>query len=57
MYRKGKDYDKMAQLAIQLYLDYDLRGFPLDEKDLCKKLSISLVPYSEFPTEIIDETF
>ena len=48
MYRKGKEYDRMAQLVIQLYLDYDLKGFPVNEKELCQKLGIALVPYSEY---------
>lgn len=51
MYRKGKEYDRMAQLVIQLYLDYDLKGFPLNEKELCQKLGIALVPYSEYELE------
>lgn len=48
MYRNSKDYKRMAMLAISLYLDYELYGFPLDVNIVCKKLGISLVPYSEF---------
>jgi len=49
MYRDGSFYDKMAQLVIDVYLDYDIKGFPIDEKDVCRKLGIKLVPYSEYP--------
>ncbi len=51
MYRRGKEYDRMAQLAIQLYLDYDLTEFPIDPEKLCDKLGILLVPYSAFSVE------
>ncbi len=51
MYRDGNDYDKMAQLAIDVYLDYDIHNFPIDENDLCKKLGVALVPYSELDSE------
>lgn len=51
MYRNGKEYDQIAQLAIQLYLDYDLKGFPLDEREVCQKLGITLKAYSEYTAE------
>lgn len=47
MYRDGKKYDEMDKLAIQLYLDYGFTSFPLDEKDVCRRMGIALVPYSE----------
>lgn len=46
MYRTPEEYDRMDQLAISLYVDYDLNEFPIDEKVLCRKMGINLVPYS-----------
>ena len=51
MYRRGKEYDRMAQLAIQLYLDYNITEFPINPLKLCDKLGIILVPYSAFSVE------
>lgn len=38
MYRNGNDYDSMAKLAIDMLCDYDIAEFPLNEKDVCKKI-------------------
>lgn len=48
MYRNGQIYDQLDQLVIDIYLDYDLRTFPIDEKSLCRKMGIALVAYSEY---------
>ena len=32
MYWNGNDYDKMAQLVIDIYVDYNIRSFPVDKK-------------------------
>ena len=54
MYWNSKDYEQMAQLAIEIYLDYGISEFPIDEKKLCKKMGILLLPYTDFPKEILD---
>lgn len=51
MYRRGKEYDRIAKLAINIYLDYGFNTFPLDEKEVCRRLGIALVPYSECAPE------
>ena len=51
MYWNGNDYDKMAQLVIDIYVDYNIRSFPVDEKEVCRKLGLKLIPYSEYPEE------
>ena len=51
MYRNGKEYDKMAQLAISILTDYNITSFPIDEKELCRKMGVSLIPYSEYSEE------
>lgn len=38
MYRNGSDYDRTAQLVIDIYIDYNITSFPVDEKELCRKL-------------------
>ena len=48
MYLGGNDYDKMAQLVIDIYLDYNIVTFPVDEKVICRKMGIKVVPYSEY---------
>lgn len=54
MYWKSEDYKQMAKLAIEIYLDYEITSFPIDEKELCQKMGILLLPYTEFPKEISD---
>ena len=48
MYWSGTDYDRMAQLVIDIYVDYNIRSFPVDEKEICRKLGLKLIPYSEY---------
>ncbi len=51
MYRCGNNYDKMAKLVGEIYIDYDIRSFPIDEKEVCRKMGIRLLPYGEFPSQ------
>ena len=51
MYRRGEEYDRLDQLVISIYIDYGLNSFPLDEKDVCRKMGLALVPYSEYTGE------
>ena len=51
MYWRGNDYDAMAKLAIDIYIDYRITRFPVNEKDICDRLGIKLVPYSAFTEE------
>lgn len=51
MYRDGAMYDEIVNMIIDIYIDYDIRGFPIDEKVICRKLGVSLVPYTEFSQE------
>ena len=51
MYWSGTDYDRMAKHVIDSYVDYNIRIFPVDEKEICRKLGLKLIPYSEYPEE------
>ena len=51
MYRDGSEYDRVDKLAIDIYLDYGFNSFPLDVDDVCRRLGLSLVPYSEYTGE------
>ena len=51
MYRGGCYYDAVAKTVIQIYLDYSIKRFPIDEKSVCRAMAISLVPYSAYPVE------
>ena len=48
MYWNGNDYDKMAQLVIDIYIDYNITAFPVDEKEICRKMGLKLLPYSAY---------
>lgn len=48
MHRPSFKYEKIDKLAIDIYVDYGLNKFPIDEKSLCKKMGISLIPYSAY---------
>lgn len=50
MYRSGPDYDRMAKLAIDIFIDYNITSFPINIKELCRKLGVALIPYSEYAT-------
>ena len=51
MRRCGTEYDRLDKLAIEIYLDYGFNSFPLDVKDVCRRMGLSLVPYSEYTGE------
>lgn len=48
MYRDGKIYDEIVETIIQIYIDYGIKSFPVDEKVICRKMGVSLLPYSYF---------
>ena len=48
MLRESKRYENISKDIIDIYLDYNIKGFPLDEIDICNKLGVSLVPYSSY---------
>ena len=49
MYKRDSDtYDEIKKIIIQIYLDYNIKKFPINEHQICKKLGVSLVPYSAF---------
>lgn len=51
MYRYGSKYDEMAKLVISIYLDYDIKTFPIDVEQVCRKMQIVLNPYSFYERE------
>ncbi|MBO4750722.1 MAG: toxin [Lachnospiraceae bacterium] len=51
MYRPKFEYEEMVKVIIDIYLDYGFRSFPIDEKIVCRKLGVTLIPYSECPKE------
>ena len=48
MYRSGNVYQELDALAIDIYVDYGINSFPLDKKELCRKMGILLIPYSSY---------
>ena len=54
MYRNGNEYDRLDKLAIDIYVDYGINSFPLDEKELCRKMGIMLIPYSSYEGEDLE---
>jgi len=51
MYRDGSDYDKMAILVGQIYIDYGIDYFPINPVSVCKKMGVNLIPYDELPDD------
>ncbi len=49
MYRQDRGiYDDLARAVIDIYIDYNIRSFPLDENEICKTLGVELIPYSSY---------
>ncbi len=46
MYRTGEEYDKVDKVINDIYFDYDIKEFPIDETEICQKLGVCLMPYS-----------
>lgn len=46
-YRTGREYDEVERVVAEVFCDYGFREFPLDEKMVCAKLGVRLVPYKE----------
>ncbi len=51
MYRSSVTYEDIVKVIIDIYLDYDIKYFPIDEKEVCRRLGVAMVPYSECPEE------
>ena len=51
MYRNGAEYDRLDKLVIDIFVDYGFDSFPLDEKEVCRRMGVALVPYSEYSDE------
>ena len=51
MYRDGNVYEEICKEIINIYLDYGFCEFPLDEKKVCNKMGVALVPYSSYEKE------
>ena len=49
MYWKSDDYEAITQTVIDIYRDYGINTFPIDEKEICRRLGIKLIPYSDVP--------
>ena len=54
MYRNPATYDVIAKTIIDIYIDYDIKTFPVNEKEVCHKLGIALIPYSKMPDDICE---
>lgn len=48
MYRSGSVYDEIDRVIYMIYQDYCIFRFPIDEKEVCRKLGVAIVPYSAF---------
>ncbi|MCD7884549.1 MAG: ImmA/IrrE family metallo-endopeptidase [Lachnospiraceae bacterium] len=60
MYWNSSDYERMSKIVIDVYLDYGITSFPVDEKEICRKLGVKLLPYSDFPEivkKVSDDAF
>lgn len=51
MRRSPNEYEDIVKVIIDIFLDYDIKEFPVNEKDICRKLGVALVPYSAYSEE------
>ncbi len=51
MYRSSEIYDGIKKTIIEIYLDYEIKGLPIDEADVCRKMGVALLPYTSFRKE------
>ena len=51
MYRAGSVYNEIDKVIYDIYQDYDIKTFPVDEVEVCNKLGVALVPYSAYSRE------
>lgn len=47
----NSDYEKMAKLVIDIYLDYDIKLFPVDAYDIAERMGFKVSYYSDYPKE------
>ena len=40
MYRAGSVYDEIDKVIYDIYQDYDIKTFPVDEVEVCNKLAL-----------------
>lgn len=52
MYREGKTYDRIDRVIIDVIIDYGINSFPINVQELCSKMKIELIPYSECDSEV-----
>ena len=52
--RSGQEYDEIVKEIVPIFIDYDIKTFPLDLERLCRLLSVSLIPYSKCGSEAKD---
>jgi len=48
VYRSGNTYERIINFIIDIYIDYNIKSFPINEKEICKKMNVALIPYSEY---------
>lgn len=50
MYRSREEYNEISRVVAEIYVDYGItsKDFPLDEKEICRKMGVELIPYSEY---------
>lgn len=51
---KGLKYDEINKLVIQIYVDYDIKSFPINVFDICKKMGIKVFSYFTFDIDIVE---
>lgn len=50
-YRTSTKYEKMARLAIDIYLDYNITTFPISAEEIAKKMGLEFIFYSDLEAE------
>ena len=40
MYRLPEEYEKIKKTVVDIYVDYNITGLPIYEKEICRKLKV-----------------
>ena len=48
MYRSSEEYEEIVKTITDIYINYNIKNFPVDPNEICKKMGVELVPYSKY---------
>lgn len=52
--RSGQEYDEIVKDIVQIYIDYNIKSFPIDLEKVCRQLGVTLTYYSVLGSQAKD---